>query len=78
MTRLVHGSAGLNAAQRITEALFSGDTGCLSEADLEQLRLDGLPSTPLVWMAKANTPAMGPKPYISTRNKAMINSGIAR
>ena len=45
VTELVHGAEGLAAAQRITEALFSGDTAGLSEADLEQLRLDGLPST---------------------------------
>ncbi|MEQ8801202.1 MAG: tyrosine--tRNA ligase, partial [Haliea sp.] len=38
VTLLVHGDAGLSAAQRITEALFSGDLGPLSESDLEQLR----------------------------------------
>lgn len=43
VTRLVHGDAGLEAAERITEALFSGDPGALGEADLEQLALDGLP-----------------------------------
>lgn len=43
VTRLVHGDAGLEAAERITEALFSGDPGALDEADLEQLALDGLP-----------------------------------
>ena len=43
-TRLVHGEEGLAAAQRITEALFSGDLSDLSEKDLEQLALDGLPS----------------------------------
>ena len=42
--RLVHGEEGLKAAQRITEALFSGDLSDLSEQDLEQLKLDGLPS----------------------------------
>ncbi|MEM0955832.1 MAG: tyrosine--tRNA ligase [Pseudomonadota bacterium] len=45
VTRLVHGEAGVLAAERITAALFSGDTGSLSEGDLEQLRLDGLPSS---------------------------------
>ncbi|WP_111642366.1 tyrosine--tRNA ligase [Marinimicrobium alkaliphilum] len=45
MTRLVHGEQGLLGAQRITEALFSGETAGLSEADLEQLKLDGLPAT---------------------------------
>ena len=43
-TRLVHGEEGLQAAIRISEALFSGDITQLSEADMEQLKLDGLPS----------------------------------
>ncbi len=47
VTRLVHGEDGLSAAQRITDALFSGDTSGLSEGDLAQLRLDGLPSSGL-------------------------------
>ena len=42
VTRLVHGDLGLDAALRITDALFSGDSGDLSENDLEQLRQDGL------------------------------------
>jgi tyrosyl-tRNA synthetase len=45
VTRLVHGDEGLLAAQRITQAMFSGDASILSEQDLEQLKLDGLPST---------------------------------
>ena len=45
VTQLVHGEAGLMAAQRITDALFSGDTSQLSADDLKQLALDGLPST---------------------------------
>ena len=44
VTRLVHGDEGLSAAERITEALFSGDPSTLAEADLEQLALDGLPT----------------------------------
>ncbi|WP_252176894.1 tyrosine--tRNA ligase [Endozoicomonas sp. 4G] len=44
VTRLVHGEEGLLAAERITEALFSGEINRLSETDLEQLKLDGLPS----------------------------------
>lgn len=47
VTRLVHGDGGLEAAQRITDSLFSGDAASLSEPDLEQLGLDGLPSTEL-------------------------------
>ncbi len=46
-TNLVHGQDGLGAAQRITAALFSGDLEGLSEADFEQLKLDGLPSSSL-------------------------------
>ena len=47
VTRLVHGEAGLLAAERITEALFSGDLSDLGEADLEQLAMDGLPTDTL-------------------------------
>lgn len=48
MTRLVHGDAGLLAAQRITQALFSDDLAGLSESDFEQLQQDGLPSSKLL------------------------------
>jgi len=47
VTRLVHGDAGVAAAQRISAALFSGDLADLSGHDLDQLRLDGMPSTAL-------------------------------
>ncbi|WP_444926590.1 tyrosine--tRNA ligase [Microbulbifer sp. TRSA002] len=47
VTRLVHGEEGLVAAERISRALFSGDIADLSASDLEQLRLDGLPSSVL-------------------------------
>lgn len=45
VTRLVHGEEGLQAAERISTALFSGELGDLTESDFEQLRLDGLPAT---------------------------------
>ncbi|WP_068810770.1 tyrosine--tRNA ligase [Pseudohongiella nitratireducens] len=45
VTRLVHGQEGLDASQRISEALFSGELSHLTESDFEQLRLDGLPGT---------------------------------
>lgn len=45
VTRLVHGQAALDAAQRITEALFSGDHSALSEDDYAQLQQDGLPAS---------------------------------
>lgn len=45
VTRLVHGQEALDAAKRITDSLFSGDISQLNEADFEQLKLDGLPSS---------------------------------
>ena len=45
VTRLVHGEDGLQAALRISEALFSGDVSSLTEGDFEQLRLDGVPGS---------------------------------
>ncbi|RTE64618.1 tyrosine--tRNA ligase [Amphritea opalescens] len=56
VTKLVHGEEGLTAAMRITEALFSGNLSDLSEADFEQLQLDGLPSSSLVDTDLAETP----------------------
>lgn len=47
VTRLVHGDEGLAAAQRISEALFSGDIGNLTETDFAQLKQDGMPSSTL-------------------------------
>ncbi|MEH6348085.1 MAG: tyrosine--tRNA ligase [Bermanella sp.] len=47
VTQLLHGEEGLIGARRITEALFSGDAAQLSETDLEQIKLDGLPSSDL-------------------------------
>lgn len=45
LTELVHGKEGVVAAGRISQALFSGDLSGLSEADFDQLALDGLPAT---------------------------------
>ncbi|ABM02763.1 tyrosyl-tRNA synthetase [Psychromonas ingrahamii 37] len=45
VTKMVHGEQGLGSAQRITEALFSGDLSALDESDLAQLAQDGLPAT---------------------------------
>lgn len=47
VTKLVHGEDGLAAAERITQAMFQGTLAELSESDLEQLALDGLPSSSL-------------------------------
>ena len=45
VTRLVHGEAGLDAAERITAALFSNSLDELDHGDLEQLAQDGMPSS---------------------------------
>jgi len=47
VTKLVHGDEGLIAAERITQAMFSGSLTDLSESDLSQLAQDGLPSSGL-------------------------------
>lgn len=44
MTRLAHGEDGLNAARRMTEALFTGDVAILSKNDLQELTRDGIES----------------------------------
>jgi tyrosyl-tRNA synthetase len=45
VTELVHGKAALEAAQRISASLFSGDVTTLNESDLAQLAQDGMPIT---------------------------------
>jgi tyrosyl-tRNA synthetase len=45
VTRMLHGEEALESARRITEALFSGDIGSLTEADLIQLLQDGMECT---------------------------------
>ena len=56
VTRLVHGEAALESAKRITQALFSGDLAELSENELEQIKLDGLPSSDLALDGLAEIP----------------------
>ncbi|MFT2112181.1 tyrosine--tRNA ligase [Marinomonas sp. 2405UD68-3] len=56
VTMLVHGSDGLAAAERITAALFNGEAADLSEKDLAQIQLDGLPSSELDVSALADVP----------------------
>ena len=45
VTRLVHGEDGLQAALRISESLFSGQLEQLTQEDLQQLYLDGMPAS---------------------------------
>jgi len=47
VTKLVHGQTGLDAAIRITQAMFKGSLADLGESDLQQLAQDGLPSSEL-------------------------------
>jgi tyrosyl-tRNA synthetase len=56
VTRLIHGDEALESAKRITEALFSGDIASLTEQELEQIKLDGLPSSDLDIAAIGETP----------------------
>ncbi len=65
VTGLVHGKEGLEAATRISESLFSGDSQRLTGKDLEQLELDGLPCTRLV-----------DRPY--TILEALVATGLAK
>lgn len=69
VTRLLHGEEGLIGAQRITEALFSGDAAQLSENDLEQIKLDGLPSSDL------NIGDLVDKPLTSLLSDAGLGQG---
>ena len=48
VTRLVHGKEGVIAAERITRALFNGELDELTEQDMDQLALDGMPTTEIV------------------------------
>ena len=47
VTRLVHGDAGLEAAKRITQSLFSGELNDITEDDFAQLAQDGMPAIEL-------------------------------
>ena len=44
---MVHGKAALEAAQRISQSLFSGSLDALNESDFEQLAQDGVPGVSL-------------------------------
>lgn len=64
VTELVHGREGVEAAQRISASLFSGQLHDLQESDFNQLRLDGLPATDI------NVSELG-------LIEALVNSGLA-
>ena len=66
VTRIVHGEGGLAAAERISEALFSGSIDALAESDLLQLRQDGLPASTI---ARTSLP--------DTLTQLLVESGMA-
>lgn len=68
MTALVHGQESLQAAQRITQALFSGGVDQLSLSDMEQLQQDGLPTTSLAEVDLAQESLTG----------LLVASGVAK
>lgn len=87
VTRLIHGESGLKAAKRITEALFSGDMEGLSESDLAQLKLDGLPSTRVIrsqlaekpltqWLVDAGMAASGKQVKDALGRGAVLINGV--
>ncbi len=89
MTALVHGELGLEAAQRITQALFSDDLAVLSEADLLQLQQDGLPSSRLQrasfgelslsqLLADAGLAASGKQVKDALQRSAVLINGVAK
>ncbi|MEP3348331.1 MAG: tyrosine--tRNA ligase [Marinomonas sp.] len=88
-TKLVHGEEGLQAAERITKALFSGQVDDLSEQDLEQIQLDGLPSsslqgidltaTPLTsLLADAGLAASGKQVKDALQRNSVVVNGLAQ
>ncbi|MDR0781118.1 MAG: tyrosine--tRNA ligase [Pseudomonadales bacterium] len=80
VTKLVHGEEGLRAAERITEALFSGDLSHLLEADFAQLALDGLPTTTISTTATpaTTTPATTTKSVDSlSLVEALVSTALA-
>lgn len=65
VTELVHGQAALEAAQRISASLFSGDLAALTESDLAQLAQDGVPGVAL-------------DPSASGLIDALVGAGLAK
>lgn len=66
VTRLIHGEAGLAAALRITQSLFEGSLDALSQSDVLQLKLDGLPSS-----------TMRREEFPETLTQLLVDAGMA-
>ena len=77
MTKLLHGQQGLQAAERITTALFSGDVGDLSEDDFRQLALDGLPLMSLPSRYAQNDTDLGEALGQLPLTSILVDAGLA-
>ncbi len=87
VTSLVHGAEGLAAAERITEALFAGEASALSADDLNQLALDGLPTSTLdlttapptltQLLSEAGMVSSGKQVKDALKNNAVTINGVA-
>ncbi len=77
VTRIVHGDEGVRSAQRISAALFDGAIGDLMKADLEQLGLDGIPSTSIGNSERTLIAILGETPLAASRSAArrLVESG---
>ena len=86
VTRLVHGAEGVEAGERISAALFSGSLGNLTENDMEQLALDGMPcsdvsvdSLPLIEALVDSGLAVTPRGEVTQgQARKFIRDGAAR
>lgn len=88
MTAMIHGDAGLKAAQRITDVLFSDSVDNLGESDCEQLMLDGVPSSVLKrdqladksfsqWLVDAGMVTSGKQVKDAQNRGALLVNGLA-
>ena len=77
VTALVHGQAALVAAQRISQSLFAGDLASLTEGDLEQLALDGVPGITVARSANSLIDALAASGLAKSKSEArgFIQSG---
>ncbi|MDF0606860.1 tyrosine--tRNA ligase [Neisseriaceae bacterium TC5R-5] len=77
LTTLVHGSAALAAAQRITQSLFNNDLSSLTAEDFAQLAQDGLPSLQLPLSASSLIDALAAGGLAKSKSEArtFIQSG---
>ena len=80
VTELVHGQAALQAAQRISKSLFSGDFDALTESDFEQLAQDGVPGLTLEKSADGLVDALAAAGLAKSKSEArgFLQSGCVQ